>query len=131
MKNIGTIGYRAPEIEEDRDYDPRLADIWSLGAILMTTATRTLPFYTDSSANDRIYKLMCAKQPEDRQKYFGVYKRVKVLPKAFEELILGMMAYDVTERWSIQKIKESEFYRESLITDEKAGSMLNELLRAQ
>ncbi len=42
--NCGSSQYASPEVIMCQPYDPRQADIWSLGVILFTLATGELPF---------------------------------------------------------------------------------------
>lgn len=47
--NCGSPQYSSPEVIMCQPYDPRLADIWSLGVILFTLATGELPFRSIAS----------------------------------------------------------------------------------
>jgi BR serine/threonine kinase len=42
--SCGSPHYVAPEIAQGIEYDPKKADLWSLGVVLFALATSTLPF---------------------------------------------------------------------------------------
>jgi serine/threonine protein kinase len=46
----GTLDYTAPEILEEKSYDPRKADIWSIGILIYVMANRVLPWTAPDSA---------------------------------------------------------------------------------
>ena len=46
MDRRGSAEYISPEIVMSNPYDPRKSDIWSLGVILFTLLTGSLPFLT-------------------------------------------------------------------------------------
>lgn len=56
-KGIGTDSYRAPEVNGVNDYDPSLADVWSLGVTLFFMVTPSILCL--HSINDMIIYLLC------------------------------------------------------------------------
>ena len=52
--NCGSPQYASPEVVMCLPYDPRKADIWSLGVILYALFTGQLPFTMDSGGNRKM-----------------------------------------------------------------------------
>ncbi|MEA2142469.1 MAG: hypothetical protein QOI64_899 [Solirubrobacteraceae bacterium] len=87
---LGTIDYVAPEQARGERVDAR-ADIYSLGCVLFTALTGTVPFDLD---ND-LAKLYA----HDRKPPPSPLERVKDLPEAFETVLARAMAKAPDERY--------------------------------
>ncbi|TKY60156.1 Serine/threonine-protein kinase SRK2A [Spatholobus suberectus] len=68
---IGTPAYIAPEILSEKDYDGKLADVWSCGVILYTMLVGALPF----------------EDKEDRQNLQKTIKRVMAVQYKFPDKV--------------------------------------------
>lgn len=76
---VGTCIYMAPEIYENRYYDPSVSDVFSLGVLLFSTVTGRPPFY---------------KQVRDDFYYRFLYKEV---PETFWNLHNRTQKFDLSE----------------------------------
>lgn len=124
----GTDGFRAPEVEAKIDtFDPMAADIWSLGATMMASAVAANPCEEKAESKDRAYGFLCADQPEARRLYFQVYEGKRKVPHDLQNLIMGMMAYDPKQRWTMEKIKTSAFYLNRGASEKKTQAELDKV----
>ncbi|XP_033115912.1 testis-specific serine/threonine-protein kinase 3-like [Anneissia japonica] len=94
----GTLEYIAPEVLRQDDYDPRVADIWSIGVILYIMLVGHRPFNTES-----IPKLM------KEQKEGVTFPDSCNLSSEVKELMKSMLTIDVEERTNICNIRNSEW----------------------
>ena len=63
--NVGTRQYQAPEVLEQRSYRGDKVDIFSMGVILFTMVTGAMPYLTEASITDPLYKLVLRRNPTD------------------------------------------------------------------
>ncbi len=54
--HVGTPAYMAPEIQQKKSYVGWAADIWSLGILLYTLVTGTVPFRSANTSGDLLQK---------------------------------------------------------------------------
>ena len=54
--HVGTPAFMAPEIQQKKSYVGWAADIWSLGILLYTLVTGTVPFRNANTAEELIEK---------------------------------------------------------------------------
>ena len=50
--NCGSYGYTAPEVNEGKEYDGRMADVWSIGVLIYTLFTKIPPNTNGFNLND-------------------------------------------------------------------------------
>ena len=99
VDECGTLGYQAPEILEKTPYNPKLADFWSLGALLHTMCIGRLPhgmIRTDIIRN-------ASKQlrfPDER---------ILPLSKGLKELLKGVLAYNPASRFTLNRIRLNDW----------------------
>lgn len=90
----GSIAYASPEVLKGIPYDPQLYDVWSLGCVLYTMTTGSMPF------NEHNVAAMIRYQNAHNIQYpVGV-----VLEKSLKSLIHSLLDPDVTKRMSIAKL---------------------------
>jgi serine/threonine protein kinase len=94
----GSPLYAPPEILINQGYEGKSADIWSLGILLYTMVTGTLPWTTDN-----------------RIQLFEQIKRADIdipahLSPALQDLLANMLQRDPTRRYSIEEVLESPWF---------------------
>jgi len=113
----GTKGYRAPEVRTGDCKDLVAADIFSAGIILFAFKHNEFLFLENDEADIASYNFYVENksfywklQAQRREKDF--YRR------GFIEFINGMVHQDVEKRFDFKKIKESEWYKGSVLDAE-------------
>lgn len=97
----GSISYVAPEILKAVPYNPKVADVWSLGIILYVMLNRGIPF--DNPNTRHLYQLQV-----NRKWRF----RTKIAPLLSEKLKLlmnNLLEPDVTRRYKIDQVVYSDW----------------------
>jgi serine/threonine protein kinase len=84
--------YCAPEVLQGKDYDGRVADIWSLGIVLFAMATGRLPWI--SHQNAVVYQ----------QVVNGSFNIPDTLAPALKHLLQRMLAVNPADRITISEI---------------------------
>ena len=103
---LGTEGYAAPELHMKRPYYGKSVDIFALGVTLFILVTGRLPFKIATS-NDSHYQHIA------RYDYVEFWKNQSViLSPSFMELFDNMIAFDYTQRPSIEEIRQSSWMKE-------------------
>lgn len=101
----GTIGYQAPEIIQKKPYNPKMADMWSLGCILYSMTVGKLPF--------GLIKSEILQKASKELKYPPA--KVMPLSQNLKALHQGLIRYNPEDRYSINRIKYSDW----LVDNEK------------
>jgi len=96
----GSYAYAPPEILRGIAYDGTIADIWSVGVILYTMVSASLPF-DDSNLKTLLEQVM-------RPVHFS--SRKKITPEA-KDLICKMLIPSVDKRFTIQDIKQHCWFK--------------------
>jgi len=96
----GSYAYAPPEILRGIAYDGTIADIWSLGVVLYTMVSASLPF-DDSNLKTLLEQVM-------RQVHFS--SRKKISPEV-KDLICKMLQPNVDKRASLKDIKEHCWFK--------------------
>ena len=65
FSNVGTRQYQAPEVLEQKSYRGDRVDIFSMGVILFTMVTGAMPYLTEATFNDPLYKLILRRCRDD------------------------------------------------------------------
>jgi len=101
----GKKQYMAPEIYEEREYDPFAADVWALGALLYVCWTGCTIFKSASDPHFRSLKeggkeggLRRLLAERERQ------GSTRVLSTEAKELLGGMMAWDREKRMTLEEV---------------------------
>jgi len=85
----GTKSYIAPEVREEKQYDGKKSDIFSLGVILFLLVQGNFPFIT-AEKKDKYYRKLMNGKLDLFFKKVGAQK----LSTEFKDLIVKMLAYD-------------------------------------
>lgn len=121
-KRIGTSCYRPPEILEKNCKDFFAADIYSVGILLFIFKARQFPFTEieeDGKTKLASYDLFMNHNQEFwKVKMDALKKDSKFFSKDFKELLQGMLDKDPVKRFTIQEVKESEWYNKPILDSE-------------
>lgn len=96
--SCGSPHYASPEVVMGKEYDGRLADVWSCGVILFALVSGKLPFDDDN------IRLLLRKVKE------GVYAMPPFLHRDIRDLISKMLVVDPARRITIQGIKQHHWF---------------------
>ncbi|KAH8915245.1 Pkinase-domain-containing protein, partial [Atractiella rhizophila] len=61
---VGSDPYLAPEVLAEKEYDPRLSDVWSVAIIFMCMILRRFPWKLPDTKTDASYRLYVQSHPE-------------------------------------------------------------------
>lgn len=94
---LGTPGYMAPEIIENREYRGVAVDIFAMGVVLFSMVTGSAPFQGVTQVQsgstvvqmDKLYELLL----KDKERYFGRYQGI-TFSDDFISLICAMLHPD-------------------------------------
>lgn len=113
---LGTPGYAAPEILKRKKYTKNV-DIFSLGVILFITIAGFPPFQEAKPDNDWWFHKLAKKK---FSLFWKAHERTAKFSPEAKELLVGMLAADPNERWTIDKIKGCDWYKGKTMTQEEA-----------
>jgi serine kinase len=115
----GSAAYAAPEVVSGTPYNPKLADVWSLGIILYIMVNATMPF--DDSNLKKLLKDQLARKWDFRS-------RVKdVLTPILTKLVRDVLEPDITQRITLDRISTHEWVRRD---SNPTGSLATEVSEA-
>lgn len=92
----GSGSYAAPEVVSGIPYNPKLADIWSLGVVLFIMINSSMPF-DDSN----LHKLLI---DQKKKKYNFSPKVLKNISYAVRCVVDSLLEPDIMNRWSLDHI---------------------------
>lgn len=92
----GSLLYAAPEILRGNPYNPKIADIWSLGVILYIILNKAMPF--DDTNLQRLYELQTHRRWKFRKKI------VDTLSEQVKKLVPNLLEPDVNTRWRSDQV---------------------------
>ncbi|CAG7836475.1 unnamed protein product [Allacma fusca] len=99
----GSAAYAAPEVVSGTPYNPKLADVWSLGIILYIMVNATMPF--DDSNLKKLLKDQLARKWDFRS-------RVKdVLTPVLTKLVRDILEPDITQRITLDRIATHDWVK--------------------
>ena len=111
--NLGTSGYKPPEICLSREYDGFKADIFCLGVTLMILVTGS-PGFDKATRHDPKYHIIMIKKYdeywkiiESQPQFIGI-----TLSKEFKNLYIKMIAYNPKTRPSVDEILNHSWFNE-------------------
>ncbi|CAK9826788.1 Testis-specific serine/threonine-protein kinase 1 [Anthophora retusa] len=97
----GSLSYAAPEILRASPYNPKIADVWSLGVILYILLNKSMPF--DDTDIKRLYEQQTSRRWRFRSKI------VDTLSDQVKRLMTHLLEPDVSKRWRLEQIINGEW----------------------
>ncbi|XP_034949554.1 testis-specific serine/threonine-protein kinase 1-like [Chelonus insularis] len=97
----GSLLYAAPEILRGTPYNPKIADVWSLGVILYIILNKAMPF--DDTNLTRLYELQTNRRWKFRRKI------VDELSENVKKLITNLLEPDTSKRWKTDQVVHSSW----------------------
>ena len=119
----GTESYLAPEIFVEKEYETFLTDIFAVGVVLFEMLKGSLPFGIASS-RDQYYSLFKLKN-NFFWKTHSTREAKDFFSEEFKNLINGMLNIKPLERFTLEEIKQSDWYNGPLPTDDEIVSEFN------
>lgn len=133
LSNVGTLGYKAPEIFNDQQYTPK-ADMWSVGIITYIMLCGFPPFVSHKDdvnvntlmntpfwylINEKTEEYVKAVTSGDYSFPTHFWKHISMEAR---DLIKKMLVVDVNDRWSSVEALEHAWFAES---DEKSKNSID------
>ena len=97
IAKVGTNGYFAPEVYQEKEYDGKKNDIWSCGVVLYNMLTNNWPYDP---------KTYYSKKKLNFQWYSTYIKDENAL-----DLLNKIFKFDPKDRITIEEIKKHDFYK--------------------
>ncbi|XP_033365261.1 testis-specific serine/threonine-protein kinase 1-like [Bombus vosnesenskii] len=97
----GSLSYAAPEILRASPYNPKIADLWSLGVILYILLNKSMPF--DDTDIKRLY------EQQTNRKWKFRSKIAETLSEQVKKLVTRLLEPDVSKRWKLDQTLHSEW----------------------
>ena len=122
-KSSGTINYRAPETIQKVGWDPKQADVFSLGVTLFIILSGIFPFTEEGG----LYEM----KEEDGGRYWRKLERLvgkDLWSGEFRELFEGMTRREVGERWGLEKVREAEWMKGEVMEDGEVREFMEKLI---
>ena len=130
-KNSGTAFYRSPEVCKKNCIDPRAADVYAAGVLLfLFKCGGTLPH-----SENELYEGLNLRDllENDNQLFWKKHREIQERsPNFFDDdfkgLFNGMTCVDPEKRFSIEKIKNSEWYQGRIYSGKRTISIMAKAL---
>lgn len=107
----GSAAYAAPEILCSAPYNPKIADIWSLGIILFIMLNSLMPF------DDKNLKKLLNDQKNRRFKFRSKY--INSISMECQTLVRMLLEPDITKRWNLEHVLKCEWIYFKNMADSK------------
>lgn len=115
----GSAAYAAPEVVAGTPYNPKLADVWSLGIILFIMLNETMPF------EDKNHMQLLKNQITKRWAFCS--KICKVVSSLVKDLVQRILEPDITLRLTLDRVFTHEWLRQK---KERSCSMTRRVVNA-
>lgn len=112
----GSGSYAAPEVVSGVPYNPKIADIWSLGVVLFIMVNSSMPF-DDTNLNILL-------QDQKAKRYQFGSKLVPPPTPTLRLLINSLLEPDIMQRWNLQRILKCEWLKPEHPTNELGTASL-------
>lgn len=105
----GSAAYAAPEVVGGHPYDPKLADVWSLGVILFIMLNRKMPF--DDRNVQKLLKDQMGRNYMYRKKY------VNQISEQAKDVVRVLLEPEPEVRWDLREILNSAWLLEGYTSE--------------
>lgn len=114
----GSAAYAAPEVVNGTPYNPKLADVWSLGIILYIMLNASMPF--DDSNLRKLLK-------DQTNRIWSFRSRVRdTVSSSVRSLVRRILEPDITQRYSLDRILTHDWLRSRA---DRSASLLGRLVQ--
>lgn len=117
-EKVGTDLFMAPEIHEDKTYCGTEVDLFSLGVIVFQIVCGKSPFLAAATETDLYYSQFVTGQTSN---FFDLHT-VQHLSSEFKDLISRLLAYDASQRPSIEELRSHPWLHTKTINIEVRSS---------
>ncbi|KAK1934423.1 Serine/threonine-protein kinase HSL1 [Phytophthora citrophthora] len=109
-RQVGKDYYMAPEIVAGEPYDPKAADIWSLGIVFFIMLTGS-PLFSQASMSVKSFRALKQAGISTVLEAWGV---ADSMPLSAQHLVAGMLEIDPLKRLTIEQVIEHDAFNECL-----------------
>jgi serine/threonine protein kinase len=131
---VGCFPYMAPEILQDKYYDPQRADIWSLAIMYCCMVLGRFPWKVAASS-DEAFSLFTTSQKisisldrdahkKELEHVLGPWRLLRLLPSESRAVIEGMLDVNANSRPTLQQISDNAWVKQSqLCSQDDSGTV--------
>eukprot|EP00330_Aristerostoma_sp_ATCC50986_P005956 CAMPEP_0114591384 /NCGR_PEP_ID=MMETSP0125-20121206/13439_1 /TAXON_ID=485358 ORGANISM="Aristerostoma sp., Strain ATCC 50986" /NCGR_SAMPLE_ID=MMETSP0125 /ASSEMBLY_ACC=CAM_ASM_000245 /LENGTH=207 /DNA_ID=CAMNT_0001789431 /DNA_START=587 /DNA_END=1210 /DNA_ORIENTATION=- len=128
--SCGTKDYRAPEVTDGKSLIPEAADVYSAAIVLFVWMTGLMPGSEQNYAGLK-YDLLDLLQNGSEKFWHGfneeTHKKWK-FSQEFKELFMGMTKKKYSQRMTIQKIKETAWWKGKIYEPEEFEKVMKKII---
>ncbi|POM68709.1 Serine/threonine protein Kinase [Phytophthora palmivora] len=114
-QHVGKKYYMAPEVVAGGSYDPKAADIWSLGIVFFITLTGS-PLVSFASMSVKSFRALKQAGIATVMEAWGV---AEFMPSNALELVAGMLEIDPHKRLTIEQVLRHDAFNSGLGTESR------------
>jgi serine/threonine protein kinase len=131
IRSKGTRNFRAPELINQRCFNPRAADIYSAGIVLFSMFTGG--FYAHTEDDDFSGVNLASALENDPEYFWECHCRFQKKSKdffseEFKELFISMTRADPDMRIRIEGIKRTAWYNKDIYSQDEVTSIMSKLI---
>ena len=112
---LGTASYMAPEIHLGKSYEGPPVDVLAAGIILFVMVTQRPPF-SQASPDDPHYRLLIGKRADLFWNAHAEAEGADIYSPEFKQVFEGMLAFNPKERWTVDKVLASPWFKSNIST---------------
>jgi [calcium/calmodulin-dependent protein kinase] kinase len=127
LRGRGTLNFRSPELQNGNCQDPFKADIFSIAIILFCLRFGKLPFNEEKLIKGKNLEECLFLEPSQFWKFHGETYGV-TLGEDFKTLFEGMTQPNPDKRFTIDQIKESQWFKSEVYSDKWLRTKLKTVL---